>query len=42
MGPEGEVMQYYAVPEDVLEDPGSLKPWIDGALAVARRKKGHR
>jgi DNA transformation protein len=39
-GPEGEVMQYYAVPEDLLEDPEALRPWVDRALAVARRKKG--
>ncbi|HTC23791.1 MAG TPA: TfoX/Sxy family protein [Gemmatimonadales bacterium] len=38
-GPDGEVMQYYAVPEDLLEDPEALRPWVDGALAVARRKK---
>jgi DNA transformation protein len=38
-GPGGEVMQYYAVPEDVLEDPEVLRPWIDGSLAVARRRK---
>jgi DNA transformation protein and related proteins len=42
MGMEGEVMQYYGVPEDVLEDPESLKPWVEGALAAARRKKGRR
>jgi DNA transformation protein len=41
-GPEGEVMQYYAVPEDLLEDPDALRPWVDRALAVARRKKGRR
>ncbi len=40
-GPEGEVMQYYAVPVDLLEDPEALRPWVDQALAVARRKKGH-
>jgi DNA transformation protein len=39
-GPDGEIMQYYAVPEDVLEDPEILRPWVDRALAVARRKKG--
>lgn len=38
-GPGNEVMQYYAVPEDVLEDPEALRPWIEGSLAVARRKK---
>lgn len=41
-GPGGETMQYYALPEDLLEDPGALRPWIEGALAVARRKKGRR
>ena len=41
-GPDGEVMQYYAVPEELLEDPEALRPWVDRALAVARRKKGRR
>ena len=41
-GPDGEVMQYYAVPEDLLEDPEALRPWIDRALQVARRKKARR
>ena len=38
----GEIMQYYAVPEEVLEDPEVLRQWIDRALEVARRKKGRR
>jgi len=38
-GPGGEIMQYYAVPEELLEDPDALRPWIDRALAVARRKR---
>jgi DNA transformation protein len=42
MGPEGEVMQYYALPEDLLEDPEALQAWVEGALAVARRKKAGR
>jgi len=41
-GPDGEVMQYYAVPEELLEDPEALRLWVDRALAVARRKKGRR
>jgi DNA transformation protein len=41
-GPGGEVMQYYAVPEEVLEDPEVLRSWVDGSLAVARRKKAGR
>ena len=32
-------MQYYQVPEDVLEDPEELGTWMDGAVEVARRKK---
>jgi len=42
MGPDGEVMQYYALPEDLLEDPETLKLWVERALAVARRKKVRR
>jgi len=42
MGPATEVMQYYAVAEDLLEDPDSLRLWVERALAVARRKKGLR
>lgn len=38
-GPEGEVMQYYEVPADVLEDPDELRPWVEKAVAVARRKR---
>jgi DNA transformation protein len=38
-GPDGEVMQYYQVPEDVLEDPDELQRWTGAALDVARRTK---
>jgi len=41
-GPGGEAMQYYALPEGLLEDPEALRPWIDDALAVARRTRGRR
>ncbi len=41
-GEEGEVMQYYEVPEDLLEEPDALRPWAEQAVAVARRKKGKR
>lgn len=34
-----EVMQYYHLPEDVLEDAEALQPWIDKAVAVAASKK---
>ena len=41
-GADGEVMQYYVVPEDLLEDPGQLRPWAEKAVAVAGRKKANR
>jgi DNA transformation protein len=41
-GEGGEVMQYYEVPADVLEDPEGLVAWVEAAIAVARRAKGGR
>jgi DNA transformation protein len=41
-GDAGGTMQYYQVPEDVLEDPEALRRWVEKALAVARQKKGRR
>jgi DNA transformation protein len=38
-GEGGEVMQYYQLPEELLEDPDSLKPWLEKAILVAARKK---
>jgi DNA transformation protein len=38
-GESGEVMGYYEVPADVLEDPEALGVWVAAALAVARRAK---
>jgi DNA transformation protein len=38
-GPSGEVMQYYEIPEDLLEDPETLRPWVEAAISVARRKR---
>ncbi len=38
-GYEGEVMQYYEVPDDLLEDVEALRPWAEKALAVAARRK---
>jgi DNA transformation protein len=38
-GEGGEVMQYYQLPEELLEDPDELKPWVEKAIAVAERKK---
>ena len=38
----GEVMQYYQMPEDLLEDVEMLGEWARKAIAVARRKKGRK
>lgn len=38
-GDAGEVMQYYEVPEDVLEDPEVLGKWVEAAITVARNAK---
>ncbi len=38
----GEVIQYYEVPADLLDDPEALRPWAEKAIAVAGRKKGKR
>ena len=35
-GDGGEVMQYYELPADVLEEPDRLKPWVEKAIEVAR------
>jgi DNA transformation protein len=32
-------MSYYAVPEDVLEDPDTLRVWAERAIAVAVRRR---
>jgi DNA transformation protein len=39
-GEDGEVMQYYRVPDDLLEDPEELGQWAQKAIVVARRAKG--
>ena len=38
-GPEGEVMQYYELPADVLEETDDLREWANAAIDVARRKR---
>ncbi|HEX4351263.1 MAG TPA: TfoX/Sxy family protein [Polyangiales bacterium] len=38
-GDGGEVMQYYALDESILEDPDELRRWCDKAIAVAVSKK---
>jgi DNA transformation protein len=39
-GEAGETMQYYRVPEDLLEDAEELCVWAERAIGVARRAKG--
>jgi DNA transformation protein and related proteins len=41
-GDGGGTMQYYQVPEDLLEDPEALRPWAEKAVAIARKNKGRR
>lgn len=38
-GETGEVMQYYRVSEDILEDAESLCAWAEQAVEVARRAR---
>ena len=38
-GPDGEKMQYYEVPADVLEDADELCRWAARSIAVARTKR---
>lgn len=38
-GPDGEAMQYYEVPADLLEDVDTLTVWTEQAIAVARRAR---
>ena len=38
-GEGGEVMQYYQVPEEILEDTEELGAWMERAIDAARRKK---
>jgi DNA transformation protein and related proteins len=38
-GMEGEVMQYYEVPAQALEDPNELEQWAAGAIAAAKRAR---
>jgi DNA transformation protein and related proteins len=41
-GEEGGTMKYYQLPEDVLEDPEELRPWVERAVAIARQNKARR
>jgi DNA transformation protein len=37
-GGDSHVMQYYALPADLLEDRAALRPWVEHAIGAARRK----
>jgi DNA transformation protein and related proteins len=41
-GEAGEVMQYYRVPDDLLEDAEALAQWAEQAIMVSRRARGKR
>jgi DNA transformation protein len=41
-GEGGEVMQYYEVPADVLEDAELLAEWTSAAIEVARRARARK
>jgi DNA transformation protein len=38
-GEGGEVMQYYEIPPDVLDEPEALRAWVEKAIDVARRAR---
>ena len=38
-GYDGATMPYYEVPADALEDAEALRPWVEGAIAVAAAKR---
>src|SRR5207249_11807606 len=37
-GEDGEVMQYYQVPADLLEDVEALRPWVEIGRASCRER----
>jgi DNA transformation protein and related proteins len=41
-GEHGEVMQYYEVPPEVIEDLDALRQWADEAVGVARRARARK
>jgi DNA transformation protein len=38
-GDGGEVMAYYALPGDLLEDVEALRPWVQLAIGAAQRQR---
>ena len=41
-GEGGEVMQYYRLPEELLDETDKLKSWVEKAIDVALRKKARK
>jgi DNA transformation protein len=41
-GDGGGVMQYYRVPDELLEDVEALEPWVEKAVQVAARSRQRR
>lgn len=41
-GDPARPMAYWEVPAEALEDPEALAPWVEGALAAARRTSRRR
>jgi DNA transformation protein len=41
-GDPSMVMQYYLVPEELVEDPDRLRPWMDAAVNVALRARARK
>ena len=39
IGDPAQVMQYYELPAELLEDPDRLRPWVEKAVDVARRAR---
>ena len=37
-GDEREVMQYYEVPAELLDEPDALRPWAEQSIGVAAQK----
>jgi DNA transformation protein and related proteins len=37
-GDNSHVTQYYTLPAELLEDRDALRPWVEQAVAAARRK----
>jgi len=38
-GVGGATMHYWLLPGDIVEDADALRPWVEGAVAVARAAK---